>query len=573
MNKKLSSKYGLIYLLVIIIAVNYIASFWHYRLDLTKEKRFTLSSPTKKLLRNLHEPLNIDVFLEGDMPAGFKKLRNTTNELLNSFKEIAQTKIRFRFKKPLEGLNDSAKVNLMDSLQQMGLSPMNVKAQTKEGEGQEQQFIYPGAILTYKDRVIAVDFLQGQSAVNGINSLNNAEALMEYKLVNAMHKLVQDSLPVVGYLLGNGEPFDETVYDLVARNLRKNYGFSFLPIDSVRSIPSLFNAIIIVKPAKKFSDDQKLKIDQYIMHGGRVMWMIDNLYAEMDSLRRTQNEFIAFDRGLNLEDLLFKYGVRINQDLVQDLNCDKTPTVVGMTGGKPQIELLPWPYSPLLSNNNGQPISKNLDYVLSQFPASIDTVKATGINKTFLLTTGDASRILSTPALVSWNSIRNEEDLKKFNKSFIPVAVLLEGKFNSLFTNRLSNAMNDSLNDIHQPFTSQNQQDNKMIVVADGDIALNAVTQQGPLQMGTNPYTKYKYANSDFVMNAIESLVDSSGILELRGKDYTLRLLDKKKLDEDKTTWQFINIAVPVLLVILSGFIYQFARRRKYQFEPARAES
>jgi len=421
--------------------------------------------------------------------------------------------------------------------------------------------------------VIAVDFLQGQSAVNGINSLNNAEALMEYKLVNAMHKLTQDSLAIVGYLLGNGEPFNENVYDLVERNIKRNYGFSFLPIDSIRSIPSVFNAIVIVKPSRKFTDEQKLKIDQYIMHGGKVMWMIDNLYAEMDSLRRTQNEFIAFDRGLNLEDLLFKYGVRINQDLVQDLNCDKTPTVVGIVGGKPQVELLPWPYSPLLTNNNGQPIAKNLDYILSQFPSSIDTVKAPGINKTFLLTTGDASRTLSTPALVSWNSIRNEEDLKKFNKSFIPVAVLLEGKFHSLFINRLTNVMNDSLNNIHQPFISQNQQDNKMIVVADGDIAMNAVTQQGVLQMGMNPYTKYKYANSDFVMNSIESLVDSSGILELRGKDYTLRLLDKKKLDEGKSRWQFINIAVPILLVILSGFVYQFIRKRKYQFGSADAQS
>ena len=573
MNKILSSNYGLIYLLFIIIIVNYLASVWHYRFDLTEDRRFTLSTPTRKLLRNLNEPVNIDVFLEGDMPSGFKKLRNTTKELLEDFKEIAKKNIRFRFKKPLEGLNDSAKAGLMDSLQQMGLSPMNVKAQTREGEGQEQQFIYPGAILTYKDRVIAVDFLQGQSAVNGINSLNNAEALMEYKLVNAMHKLTQDSLPIVGYLLGNGEPFNENVYDLVERNIKRNYGFSFLPIDSIRSIPSVFNAIVIVKPSRKFTDEQKLKIDQYIMHGGKVMWMIDNLYAEMDSLRRTQNEFIAFDRGLNLEDLLFKYGVRINQDLVQDLNCDKTPTVVGIVGGKPQVELLPWPYSPLLTNNNGQPIAKNLDYILSQFPSSIDTVKAPGINKTFLLTTGDASRTLSTPALVSWNSIRNEEDLKKFNKSFIPVAVLLEGKFHSLFTNRLTNVMNDSLNNIHQPFISQNQQDNKMIVVADGDIAMNAVTQQGVLQMGMNPYTKYKYANSDFVMNSIESLVDSSGILELRGKDYTLRLLDKKKLDEGKSRWQFINIAVPILLVILSGFVYQFIRKRKYQLGSADAQS
>ncbi|MBS1598948.1 MAG: gliding motility-associated ABC transporter substrate-binding protein GldG [Bacteroidetes bacterium] len=566
MNKLLSSKYGMIFLLIIIVVVTFIASQWHYSLDLTQEKRYTISKPVKRMLRNLDAKVNIDVFLDGDMPAGFKKLANSTKELLESFKEVGKNNIRFNFKKPFEDLNDSARAYFMDSLQQLGLSPMNVKAQTKEGEGQEQRFIYPGAIISYKDRVTAVDFLQGQSSVDGVNSLNNAEALLEYKIANAIHKLTLDSVPVVGYLIGNGEGAYDNVYDLVERNIKKNYGFAALPLDSVRTIPSVFNAIVIVKPTQKFNDEQKLKIDQYVMHGGKILWMIDNLYAEMDSLRRSQNEFVAFDRGLNLEDQLFKYGVRINQDLVQDLNCAKTPSVVGTVGGKPQIQLLPWPYFPLLRNYNGHPIAKNLDYVLSQFPNSIDTVKAPGIEKTFLLTTGETSRILNTPAIVSWNSIKTEEDIKKFNQPFIPIAVLLEGKFNSVFTNRLSTAMHDSLEAAHQPFLAQCPSDNKMIVVSDGDIASNAVTrQEGRLQMGMDPYTKYKYANADFVMNSIEYLVDNSGMLELRSKDYTLRLLDKKKLEEDKSTWQLVNIIVPILIVVVFGFIYQYVRKRKYQ--------
>ncbi|PWT74434.1 MAG: gliding motility-associated ABC transporter substrate-binding protein GldG [Bacteroidetes bacterium] len=563
MRKILSSKYWLLSLLIIILLVNYIASIFHFRIDLTEEKRYTLSVPTKKLVGSLTEPLYIDVFLQGEMPAGFRKLQNSVKETLQGFKEIGKGNIRFRFKKPLEGFNDSAKANMIDSLQRMGLSPMNVKAQTKEGEGQEQQFIFPGAILSYKDRVLAVDFLQGQSSVNGINSLNNAEALLEFKLTNAIHKLTQDSLPLIGYMLGNGQPFNETVYDLIERNLKRNYRFAFLPLDDpkLRAIPPIFDAILIVKPTKKFTDEQKLKIDQYIMHGGKVMWMIDNLYAEMDSLRRSQNEFIAFDRGLNLEDQLFKYGVRINQDLVQDVNSDKTPSVVGNVGGKPQIELVPWPYFPLLSNYSGHAIAKNLDYVLSQFPSSMDTVKAPGIKKTVLLSTSEASRILSAPALVSWNSVRTEADLRQFTKSNVPVVMLLEGKFNSLFTNRLSSAFADSLNAIHLPYVAQNSEDNKMIVASDGDIAMNAVTQDGALPMGMNPYTKYKYANSDFVNNAIEYLVDNSGILNLRGKDYTLRLLDRKKLDENKLIWQGINIALPILLILLAGWIFYLVRK------------
>lgn len=556
MRKLLTSKYWLLFLLIILFLVNYVASVFHFRIDLTEEKRYTLSAPTKKILNGLTEPLYIDVFLKGEMPSGFRKLQNSVSEMLEGFKEVGKSKIRFKFKKPLDGFSDSAKTVMIDSLQQMGLSPMNVKAQTKEGEGHEEQFIYPGAILSYKDRVIAIDFLQGQSSVNGINSLNNAEALLEYKLTNAIHKLTQDSLPVVGYMLGNGEPFNESVYDLIERNLKKNYGFAFLPINDLKAIPPVFSSVIIVKPIQKFTDEQKLKIDQYIMRGGKVMWMIDNLYAEMDSLRRSQNEFIAFDRGLNLEDQLFRYGVRINQDLVQDVNCDKTPSVVGNVGGKPQIELVQWPYFPLLSNYTGHPIAKNLDYVLSQFPSSIDTVKAPGIKKTILLSSSESSRILSAPAIVSWSSVRTEADLKQFTRSYVPVAMLLEGKFNSLFTNRLSTALRDSLNAIALPFVSQDSSENKMIVVSDADIATNAVTREGGLPMGMNPYTKYKYANSDFVMNAIEYLVDNSGILNLRGKDYTLRLLDKKKLDENKLQWQGINIALPILLIILGGLVF-----------------
>jgi ABC-2 type transport system permease protein len=320
-----------------------------------------------------------------------------------------------------------------------------------------------------------------------------------------------------------------------------------------------------VKPTSKFTDGQKLKLDQYVMHGGKLFWMVDRLYAEMDSLVRSQNEFIAFDRGLDIDDILFRYGVRINPDLVQDLNCDGYPAVIGNQGGKPQMQVLPFNYFPLLSNYTGHPIAKNLDYVVSQFPQSMDTVGAAGIRKTILLASSEASRILSTPAKVSFQELATAANKDRFNQRNIPVAVLLEGKFNSLYTNRLGIAMRDSLNAINMPFSAQSP-DNKMIVVSDGDIALNAVTRnEGPLPMGMNPFTKYKYANGEFIMNAVEYLVDNSGILETRAKDLTLRLLDKKKLEDERSKWQIINIALPLLLVILFGAVYQFIRRRKYQ--------
>ncbi|MEJ7737700.1 MAG: gliding motility-associated ABC transporter substrate-binding protein GldG [Chitinophagaceae bacterium] len=565
MKKMLNSGYGWIWMLLLLIAVNFLASVVHYRLDLTSEKRYTLSGPTKQLLGNLDEQVNITVFLSGDMPAGFRKLANSSEELLQEFREIGGNNVFFHFEKPGEGLEDTLKNAFLDSLQQLGLAPLNVIAQAKGGTGQEERYIYPGALITYKNRMAAVDFLQGQSAVNAANSLNNAEALLEYKLANAIHKLMQDTVPLIGYLTGNGQSLSYNVYDLI-NTLRSNYDFRILPIENVPVIPLVFSAILIVKPTERFSDQQKLKLDQYVMNGGKLVWMIDNLYAEFDSLQRTQNEFIAFDRGLNLEDQLFRYGVRINLDLVQDLACDQIPSVVGSAGGKPQIKLVPWPYFPLLRNYGNHPIAKNLDYVVAQFPNSIDTVKAEGIQKTTLLTSSPLARILSSPARISWNSVQSEEDVNAFTKARIPIAVLLEGKFSSVFTNRITAAMKDSLQENQQPFLSRSAADNKMIVIADGDMAWNAVPQQDdPLPMGKNRYTGYQYANKEFLLNCIEYLTDNSGLLETRSKDFTLRLFDKKKIEEEKNKWQVINIVLPLLLIIVFGIVFQTIRKRRYQ--------
>lgn len=568
MKKILATKYWWVVLLAVLLLVNYAASFFTVRADLTAEKRYTLSQPAKKMLKGINGQVNITVFLEGDMPKDFKKLSNSTRELLQEFKEIGRSNIKYIFEKPGAGLSDSAKAPFLDSLARLGIKPYTINAQVKEGEGQEQRQVVPGALIAYKNRVMAVDLLSGQNSGLDESSINRVEATLEYKFASAIHKLTKDTVPMVGYLTGNGEPLSYSVYDLIERNLKPNYAFHVFNLDSFPSIPVVFSAMIIAKPTQKFTDEQKLKIDQYVMHGGKVFWMVDQLYAEMDSLRRSQNEFIAFDRNLNLEDIFFKYGVRVNQDLVQDLTCAKIATAVGDAGGKPQVQPLQWPYFPLLSNTSNHPIAKNLDYVVAEFPNSIDTVAAPGISKTILLATDTSSRILNTPAKVSFNSIQTEEDFRKFRGGNVPVAVLLEGKFNSVYNNRLSTAMRDGLNAIKEPFLPQAAEPGKMIVVSDGDMALNLVTQnEGPLRMGipeAYPAFRYTYANSEFVMNCIEYLVDNSGILETRSKDLTLRLLDKKKLDAEKTKWQLVNIIVPLLLVILFGTVYQFIRRRKY---------
>ena len=570
MNKFISSKYWWIYLLILLVGINYISTLVHVRLDLTQEKRYTLSAPTKRILQNLDDQVSITVFLDGEMPAGFKKLRQTTAEMLEEFREIAKANLQFRFVRPGDE-SDSSSLS-MDSLLRLGLKPTNVRVQAKEGEGEEQRYLFPGALVSYQDKIVPVDFFEGTKTASGdyttaLNSLNSAEALMEYKLINGIQKISSDSVPVVGYLLGNGETFSPNVTDLVENTLRANYGFSFVPIDSFPLIPPVFNALVIVKPTIPFTERQKLKLDQYVMHGGKIIWLIDRLYAELDSLMRSKSDFIAFDRGLNLDDLLFKYGVRINPDLVQDLQSDKLPMVVGNVGNQPQMELVPFPYFPLLTPSPGNPITSNLDQVLSIFPNSIDTVEATGIKKTILLTSSARGKRLSTPAIVSLNSVRTEEDLKTFTAAHVPVAILLEGKFTSLFGNRIAAGTRDSLNNFYQqPFLSESALDNKMLVVSDADIVSNVVTQnEGPLYMGYNQFTQQQFANKDFILNSLEYMLNPSGILETRSKDFMLRLLDYKKVEEEKFKWQLINIGLPILLILLFGLIYQALRKRKYQ--------
>ena len=566
MKKVLSSKYWWVILIVLLVLINYVASILHFRVDLTEEKRYTVSTPTKRMLKNLKEPVSITVFLSGDLPAGFKKLSKSTDELLQEFREISDNKIQFNFEKPGEGLDDSAKTRLIDSLYTMGISPTNVKAQVKSGESQQEQFVYPGAVVKKGARALGIDLLKGQSYEGGLNSLNKAEALLEYKFASTIQKVSSDSLPIVGYVVGNGEPLTYNIYDLIERTLKPNYRFGFVLLDSFPFIPNRYDALVIVKPTSKFTEAQKLKLDQYVMHGGKIIWLIDQLYAEMDSLQRAKSDFVAYDRGLDLDDLLFKYGVRINQDLVQDLQCEKVPLVVGNMGNQPQMEFLPFPYFPLLSSYSNHPVAKNLDNVLSIFANSIDTVKAPGIRKTVLLATSDHSRTLSTPAIVSWNSVKVQEDAKYYTRKQIPVAVLLEGNFNSLYTNRIASATKDSLDAVyHHPFVSSTALENKMIVISDADIVMNVVTQQeGPLYMGMHQFNKYQYANKDFFLNCMEYLTNSSGILEARSKDYTLRLLDTTRIEEKRGFWQFLNIGIPTIIVALCGLLFAWLRRRKY---------
>ena len=550
--------------IVLLGAVNWLASQYHTRLDFTNEKRFTLSAPTKKVLQKLDDVVQVDVFLKGNFPSGFKKLANSTAEVLAEFKEVAGNKLQYNFISPDENV-EGTNVAWADTLGALGFYPINLTSQIKEG--QQQQNIYPVAFVHYKDNIAPVMIYQGKTKAITYPEINSAEAMMEFNFISAIDKVTAKEKPTLIYSAGNGEPVDARTYDLTENLLKPNYKFQPVNLHVIPRIPDVVQVLMIVKPAIPFSDEEKLKIDQFVMRGGKLILFADKLNAELDSLQSKKGEVIAYDRGLELNDLLFKYGARINSDLVMDLQCDFLPFDVSGNG---QFELLPWNYFPVFETKSNHVINKNLGFVSGRFVNSVDTVDAEGIKKTILLSSSPNSRTIATPALISvLENVKAPED-EKFKKSNIPVAVLLEGKFQSLFSNRLSQAMNDSLQKYGASFLPQCVADNKIIVVADGDMVLNSVIKGNqPIPMGMNPYTygsqqEFAFANKDFLQNCLDYLINSSNLSEAKAKDYTLRLLDKKKTEAQKSTWQLINIIVPVILVLMFAFGFQFIRKRKY---------
>ena len=558
-----NSKWWLVITLLLLFGINWAASVWHSRLDFTDEKRFTLSNATKQLLRNIKEPVQVDVFLKGNYPSGFKKLSGSTEDILREFKETAGKDLQYNFIAP-EELVDGTEVPYGDTLTAMGLLPINLTSPVEEG--QQQQFVYPVALVHHNGNTLPVTLYQGKTPLINFQELNSAEAMLEYNLANAIAKLMQAEKPAIGYANGNGEPTDVTVYDLVENNLNIDYRLSLFNINKQPVIPLDFKVLVIVKPTQPFSEEAKLKLDQYIMNGGKLLLFIDRLNAEMDSLQ-IKNEVIAYDRGLQLNDLLFKYGARVNADLVMDLQCDYLPFDVNGNG---QFELLPWNYFPVLESKSNHPVNKNLGFVSGRFVNSIDTVEADGITKTILLSSSANARRIATPALISGKENVSAPQDEKFQTADIPVAVLLEGKFTSLYANRTTQAMRDSIEIYGGSFLSRCLKDNKMIIVADGDIALNSIVKGNqPIPMGMNPYTygtqrEFPFANTMFVQNCLDYLINEGGLSEAKSKDYVVRLLDSKKVADEKTMWQAINIAVPIATVVLFALFFQWARKRKY---------
>jgi gliding-associated putative ABC transporter substrate-binding component GldG len=576
--ENLKGKIKYVFLLIAIIGANYLSNIFPVQLDLTKENRYTLSASSTEVISQIQAPVTVHLYLGGDLPSNYKTISNAAIALLDQLHQINPSLIKWNLEIPNQSVSDTALFALYDSLSKMGLPIERIQQGTGGADKRVDQLIIPGALVEVDgQKPYAIDLRSSKKYFKPYNivkdipevdeeaSANAAEALLEYKFIQAIYLLNRKIVPTIAYLIGNGEPVNLTVND-IGETLKDQYDLSVFDLSKGFPDATKIKTLLIVKPTSPFSDLDKLKIDQYVMGGGNIIWAVDKLYAEYDSLQKTNGAYVSFDRGLALDDLLFKYGIRINSNLIQDLNCAKLPLVVGTQGdGSPLIKRVPWPYYPFLNGNDNHPISQNMDRVLSLFPSSIDTIASNGVKHTILLTTDTSSRSLPSPAQVSLNSVKGEDDMVQFNQHHFPVAVLSEGNFNSFFANRLSQVLKDTVQQHLGIAYLSKGKPSKQIFISDADLFTNKVDKSnGPLPMGMIPFESYQFANPDFFVNAIQYLNEPLGLLESRNKGIVLRLLDKTKVAENRLFWQWMLLIGPV--VILSLFFYFWTQYRQRRF-------
>jgi len=544
--------------IIIVILLNLIGSFVFHRFDLTSEKRYTLSDATKKLIGQLDDVVYVKVYLDGDFPAGFKRLKNETKEMLDEFRAYSDDNIEYEFINPSSTADKKQQNEVYKQLHDKGLQPTNLEV--KDEKGTSQQIIWPGAIVSYKGRETPWQLLKTQLGQSSEGQLNNSVQALEYEFASCIRNLSTSSRPQIGFIEGHNE-LDTLYVKDITDALGEFYLLKRVKINEQLNALNGLQAIVIAKPDSLFSEKDKFIIDQFVMKGGKILWAIDPLYTSIDSLRKS-GITLAVPSDLNLDDLLFKYGVRINPNMILDLQSSAIPVNKALRGQQPRFELMPWLFSPLIMPTGNHPIVKNLDIIKIEYGASMDTIAAKGISKTILLKTSKYTKTFNAPVRVSLGMVRQEPNEQLFNDSYQPVAVLLEGEFESVFKNRIAP---DIASDSAIGYKDHGIK-TKMIVISDGDIIRNDVqhSTQKPFPLGYDQYTQQTYGNKNFILNCINYLCDDSGLISVRARELTLRLLDKKKVNTEKLKWQLVNTVVPLLFILLFGIIHNIRRKRKY---------
>ncbi len=556
-NAKRQSLIQLILLLAILIIANVLSNYLFTRIDMTQEKRYSLSSSSKELASRLPDIVYFRIYLEGELPPGFTKLKNSMREMLDEFKVYSGDKIEYEFIDPSANHDEKQKVTLYRQLSEKGLYPTTLEQ--KEESGQSQKIIFPGALVTYRSKEYPMQLLKSKIGSTPEQMLNISAENLEYEITSMLRKITATQGKQIGLLMGQNEFSDSRLAD-IAKGLSEFYKVDTISIRGQLHALDDFSTVIISGPSTIFDEKDKFIIDQYIMKGGTMLWLIDKVMMNMDSLS-TSATSLALPGEINLDDMLFRYGIRINSDLIQDLQCAPIPVVTGYVGNQPKQKLFPWLYFPLLQTESKHPIVNNLNAVKGEFVSSIDTIETEGLKKTVLLTTSKFSRVQMTPTRVSINSVADKPDPKLFNRKFIPCAVLLEGNFNSNFANRVPQQL------INSPEINFKEKsvDTRMIVVSDADIIVNHVSKKGNIfPLGYDRFTGQTYGNRNFILNCVDYLCGNKDILELRGKEFKLRLLDSGKT-ENSTFIQWVNILIPVLIILIFALVFNFIRKKKFE--------
>ncbi|RWX00555.1 gliding motility-associated ABC transporter substrate-binding protein GldG [Flavobacterium cerinum] len=548
----------LIVTLVVLLVVNFAGNYYFKRFDLTHDKRYTLSSTTLDIIGDVQEPLYIDVFLEGQFPGEFKRLQDETRQLLEEF-HAANPNIIFQFTNPLE--DEKGRDQAMQELYKLGMTPINVTVDDKGKQSQEM--VFPWALANYGKKTVKIPLLKNLMGASTAEKVVSSVQHLEYALVDAINKVTKEKEKKVAIIKGNGEMHDLLMGDFI-KQIRESYYIGPFTLDSVakspqRTLESLkgYDLAIITKPTEAFSEDEKEVLDQYIINGGKTLWMIDAVQIEMDSLYNATGSTLAFPRDLNLNDMFFKYGFRINPDLIKDEMATPLKLASGEEGSATQYQEHLWKFAPFVYPESDNPIVKNMSGIKFDFANGIDTLK-NGIKKTVLLRSSELSKKVGTPVEVRLDMVTEEFNPKNYlTKGFIPMAVLLEGKFHSAFENRVL--------PFKDPTYKTEGKAGKMIVIADGDIVKNQLDQNyQPLELGYDKWTKNFYDNKGFLMNCVNYLLDDNGLINIRSKDVDLPLLDKQKVYDNYSTAQFITIGLPIVILVIFGILFTYLRKRKY---------
>lgn len=550
---------NVIFVLLALIALNIIGQYFYHRFDFTADKRFTLNDKTKKILTSTNKPVIVTVFLDGELPPAFKRLKAAVKDLLSDYKAYSKTDLKVVFVDPIAGLNQADQDTVINNLYRNGIEATSLSVKTESGL--TQKFVFPMAMIESDGKQLPVKLFQNLDASrNYEENINNSIENLEYIFTSSLKKVITGKNPRVGFTEANGELSDLQLNDAI-HTLSNSYEVGRVNLNTIdKAGLDKLNLLIVAKPTKAFTEAEKYKINYFVMNGGRVVWSVDQVKADLDSLRGSGQQMV-FNSNLNLDDMLFMYGARINYNVIADANCAEIPVATGSVGGQSQIQMVPWLYYPILLPDTVQSVVKNLDGIKSEFPSTVDTIGVKGITKSYILTSSAFNKVFEVPKLFSLQMVAEQPDPKTFHSVPKNVGLMLEGNFPSVFAGR------PLPTEITAPYTTANVgKSSKIIVIGDGDIFKNQVVEKdgSPLPLGYDRYSKVTYGNKALLLNIVDYLTDEDNLIALRNKEVKIRLLDKAKLKLEKTNWQMVNIVAPLLLLIFFAIFQHYYRKYKY---------